>query len=84
MEEDIKQMLIPKDPNDGKDVIMEIRAGAGGDESAIFAGDLFRMYQRYAEKQGWRVELSDFNEGDAGWITAVWWPIFPERMYLHI
>ena len=52
LEEELKQLLIPKDPNDSKDVILEIRAGTGGDEAAIFAGDLFRMYQRFAEKMG--------------------------------
>jgi len=54
-------MLLPKDPNDEKDVIMEIRAGTGGDEAALFAGDLFRMYSRYAERKGWKVELIDFK-----------------------
>ena len=53
LQEELKQALIPKDPNDEKNAILEIRAGAGGDESALFAGDLFRMYQRFAEKQGW-------------------------------
>ena len=52
IEEELKQMLIPKDPNDSKDIILEIRAGTGGDEAAIFAGDLFRMYQRFSEKAG--------------------------------
>jgi peptide chain release factor 1 len=62
----IKDLLIPKDPNDSKDVIMEIRAGAGGDEAAIFAGDLQRMYARLAEKQGWKMELVDAMEGTSG------------------
>lgn len=66
MEEELRQLLIPKDPNDEKNVILEIRAGAGGDESAIFAGDLFRMYQRYSEKQGWKISISDVVEGSAG------------------
>ncbi len=66
MEEVIKDMLIPKDPNDSKNVILEIRAGTGGDEAAIFAGDLFRMYQRFAEKQGWRMELLDYMDGSSG------------------
>jgi peptide chain release factor 1 len=66
LEEEIKLLLVPKDPNDAKNAILEIRAGTGGDESAIFAGDLFRMYQRYADRQGWRIEITDFNEGDAG------------------
>lgn len=66
LEEELKQMLIPKDPNDSKDIILEIRAGTGGDEAAIFAGDLFRMYQRFAEKQGWKLSVMDLQEGTAG------------------
>ncbi|MBU2915934.1 MULTISPECIES: peptide chain release factor 1 [Reichenbachiella] len=66
LEEDLKEMLIPKDPNDDKNSILEIRAGAGGDEAAIFAGDLFRMYQRYAEKQGWKLNVMDLTEGSSG------------------
>lgn len=63
----LKEMLIPKDPNDSKNVILEIRAGTGGDEASIFAGDLFRMYQRYIEKQqGWSMTLLDHNEGTSG------------------
>ncbi len=61
MEEEIKRMLLPKDPRDEKNVIMEIRAGAGGEEAALFAADLFRMYTRYAERQGWKVELLSEN-----------------------
>ncbi|MCC9135730.1 peptide chain release factor 1 [Pontibacter silvestris] len=66
METHLKELLIPKDPNDSKDIIMEIRAGAGGDEASIFAGDLYRMYSRLAEKQGWRMELIDATEGTSG------------------
>ena len=66
IEEVIKQMLIPKDPNDSKNAILEIRAGAGGDEAAIFAGDLFRMYQRFAEKEGWKMQVLDITEGTSG------------------
>ena len=66
LEEEIKQMLIPKDPNDDKNSILEIRAGTGGDEAAIFAGDLFRMYQRYCEKQGWKLGVMDLTEGSSG------------------
>jgi len=62
----LKKLLIPKDPNDEKNVIMEIRAGAGGEEAALFAGDLFRMYSRYAERQGWRVEVMDTHDTDIG------------------
>ncbi|PRY14940.1 peptide chain release factor 1 (bRF-1) [Pontibacter ummariensis] len=66
MEDLLKELLIPKDPNDSKDIIMEIRAGAGGDEASIFAGDLYRMYSRFAERMGWRVELIDATEGTSG------------------
>jgi len=66
LEKIIKKMLIPKDPNDSKNAILEIRAGTGGDEAAIFAGDLFRMYQRFAEKQNWKFSVMDFTEGTAG------------------
>ncbi|MDX6245296.1 MAG: peptide chain release factor 1 [Frankiales bacterium] len=63
---DLRKQLLPKDPNDDKDVILEIKAGEGGDESALFAGDLLRMYLRYAERQGWRVETLDATESDLG------------------
>jgi peptide chain release factor 1 len=66
LEGELKRLLIPKDPNDSKDVILEIRAGAGGDEASIFAGDLLRMYQKFCEKQGWNMSISDFVEGTAG------------------
>lgn len=66
MEEDIKLLLIPKDPQDGKNAIIEIRGGAGGDESAIFAGDLFRMYAKFIETKGWKLEITSQNEGAAG------------------
>lgn len=62
LEEELKFLLIPKDPNDHKNVIVEIRAGAGGDEAALFAGDLFRMYSMYAEKNNWKIELMSTNE----------------------
>ena len=66
MEEKIKWMLIPSDPEDEKNAILEIRAGTGGDEASIFAGDLYRMYSRFMEKQGWKVELIDETEGTSG------------------
>ncbi|MBQ7443442.1 MAG: peptide chain release factor 1 [Bacteroidaceae bacterium] len=66
IEEDIKLLLIPADPEDDKNVIMEIRGGTGGDEAALFAGDLFRMYTKYCETKGWRVAVSSFTEGAAG------------------
>lgn len=74
-EEDLKKqlpiLLLPKDPNDEKNVIMEIRGGVGGEEAALFAGDLFRMYARYAEKRGWRIELIDSNATDMGGFKEV-------------
>ncbi|AYF90162.1 peptide chain release factor 1 [Pseudomonas sp. JS3066] len=66
LEDRLQRMLLPKDPNDGRNVFLEIRAGTGGDEAAIFSGDLFRMYSRYAERQGWRVEILSENEGEHG------------------
>jgi peptide chain release factor 1 len=62
----LKDMLIPKDPMDSRNVILEVRGGTGGDEAAIFAGDLFRMYQRYAETMGWKLEVLDYTEGTSG------------------
>jgi peptide chain release factor 1 len=64
--DDLQILLLPKDPNDDRNCYMEIRAGAGGDEAAIFAGDLFRMYSRYIEKQGWRIEIMNTNESEQG------------------
>ncbi|CAN0595584.1 unnamed protein product, partial [Ectocarpus sp. 12 AP-2014] len=66
LEEDIKLMLIPKDPEDAKDVVVEIRAGTGGDEASIFAGDLFRMYTKYCEGRGWKTNVIDLSEGTSG------------------
>jgi len=66
LEERIKRVLLPKDPNDDKNVIVEIRGAAGGDEAALFAADLFRMYSRYAEMQGWKIEVLDVHENDLG------------------
>jgi peptide chain release factor 1 len=66
MEEEIKMLLIPVDPEDEKNAVMEIRAGTGGDEASIFAGDLFRMYSKYFESRGWKVEVNNVSEGTAG------------------
>jgi peptide chain release factor 1 len=66
LEEDIKFLLIPKDPEDSKNVVVEIRAGTGGDEASIFAGDLYRMYSKYCQDKGWNVSLVDSSEGTAG------------------
>ncbi|MCR6641805.1 MAG: peptide chain release factor 1 [Sporocytophaga sp.] len=81
MEEVVKEMLIPKDPNDSKNVILEIRAGTGGDEAAIFAGDLHRMYQRLAEIMGWKLELLDFTEGTSGGYKEVICTVSGEDVY---
>ena len=62
----LEELLLPRDPNDDRDVIIEVKAGAGGDESALFAGDLVRMYQRYAEKRNWKIEIIDMTESDLG------------------
>lgn len=66
LEVELQRLLLPKDPNDGKNVFLEIRAGTGGDEAAIFSGDLFRMYSRYAERMGWKVEIISENQGEHG------------------
>ena len=66
LESELQKRLLPKDPNDERNIFLEIRAGTGGDESALFAGDLFRMYSRYAERQGWQVEVISESPGDAG------------------
>ena len=66
LEETIRFMLIPKDPEDAKNVVMELRAGTGGDEASIFAGDLYRMYTKYCERKGWKVSIVDLSEGTAG------------------
>ncbi len=71
MEEQIRLLLIPKDPQDSKNAVMEIRAGTGGDEASIFAGDLFRMYQKYCETRGWKVDIVELNEGTSGGFKAI-------------
>ncbi|HET7617280.1 MAG TPA: peptide chain release factor 1 [Vicinamibacterales bacterium] len=68
---DIRVLLVPKDPNDEKNVILEIRAGTGGDEAALFAGDLFRMYSRYAERQGWKIDVLSQNDTGVGGLKEV-------------
>ncbi|MEY2963714.1 MAG: hypothetical protein RL754_975 [Bacteroidota bacterium] len=79
--EEVKVMLIPRDPEDDKNALIEIRQGAGGDEGAIFAGDLFRMYQRYCEQQGWKVEVISMNEGTAGGFKEVSFEVSGESVY---
>jgi peptide chain release factor 1 len=81
MQDELKKMLIPKDPNDSKNVILEIRAGTGGDEAAIFAGDIFRMYQRFAEKQGWKMNILDLTEGTSGGYKEIISTISGEDVY---
>ena len=81
MEEEIKVILLPKDANDDKDIIMEIRAGTGGDEAALFAGDLFRMYSRYAEIRGWKIELIDISDTGLGGIKEVVFSISGKDVY---
>jgi peptide chain release factor 1 len=71
VEQDLKMLLLPKDPNDEKDVIVEIRAGTGGDESTLFAAEMFRMYARYAETKGWKVELLSSSESSVGGMKEV-------------
>src|SRR5579863_73365 len=71
VEEELKTLLLPKDPNDEKNVILEIRAGTGGDEATLFAAEIFRMYTRYAETQGWKVEVLSTSESSAGGLKEV-------------
>ena len=81
MEADFEIMLLPKDPNDGKDVIVEIRGAAGGDEANIFAGDLYRMYTYYSEKNGWKVEEINSEVGEAGGFSQVEFKIKGDNVY---
>lgn len=81
LEEEIKQMLIPADPLDEKDVIMEIRGGTGGDEAALFAGDLFRMYCKYCETKGWKTAVSSCSEGAAGGFKEIIFTVTGEKVY---
>lgn len=84
LEEELKILLLPKDPNDHKNVIVEIRAGAGGDEAALFAGDLFRMYVRYAERNNWKVELMSSNEIGIGGFKEVIFMISGKGAYSRL
>jgi peptide chain release factor 1 len=81
MEEKIRLMLIPKDPEDSKNAIVEIRGGTGGDEASIFAGDLYRMYMRFCEKRGWKTELVDYTEGTAGGYKEIVFNVNAEDAY---
>ena len=81
LEEKIKFLLIPVDPEDAKDVVMEIRGGTGGDEAAIFAGDLFKMYTRFCESKGWKVDVTDFSEGTIGGYKEIIFTVTGENVY---
>ena len=81
LEEEIRFMLIPKDPEDSKNAVMELRAGTGGDEASIFAGDLFRMYSKYCESKGWNVGVVDFNEGTNGGYKEIQFEVTGEDVY---
>lgn len=81
VEEEIKVLLIPKDPEDSKDVIFEIRSGTGGDEASIFAGDLFRMYTKYFERKGWKTEVLDENPGTVGGYNKIVIEVYGEDVY---
>ena len=81
LEQEIEILLIPKDENDGKDIIMEIRGAAGGDEANIFAGDLFRMYSKYAEKNGWKIEINNEEAGTSGGYSQIEFMVKGENVY---
>jgi peptide chain release factor 1 len=81
LEEEIKLLLIPKDPEDAKNVVMEIRAGTGGDEASIFAGDLFRMYTKYCEGRGWKTNVIDLSDGTSGGYKEIQFEVNGEDVY---
>lgn len=81
LEDEIKIMLIPGDPNDDKDTIVEIRAGVGGDEAAIFAGDLYKMYQRFCEERGWKINVLSQSPGEAGGFKSIEFKVLGEKVY---
>lgn len=81
LEEEIKLLLVPADPQDDKNAIVEIRGGTGGDEAALFAGDLYRMYVKYCEAKGWKVALSSFSEGAAGGFKEIIFTVSGEKVY---
>jgi peptide chain release factor 1 len=84
LEEQLKVLLVPKDPNDEKNVVLEIRAGTGGDEATLFASEIFRMYSRYAESQGWRVEVSSASASDIGGLKEVIALISGDKVYSRL
>ena len=81
LEEEIKLLLVPADPEDDKNAIVEIRGGTGGDEAAIFAGDLYRMYVKFCESKGWKIAVSSFNEGAAGGFKEIIFSVTGEKVY---
>lgn len=81
LESELKVMLLPKDPNDDKNIIMEIHGAAGGDEASLFAADLFSMYSKYAERQGWQVEVVDKNETEVGGFKEIALMITGDKVY---
>ena len=81
LEEEIKLLLVPADPQDDKNAIVEIRGGTGGDEAALFAGDLYRMYVKYCEMKGWKVALSSCSEGAAGGFKEIIFTVSGEKVY---
>jgi hypothetical protein len=81
LEEEIKLLLVPKDPEDAKNVQMEVRAGTGGDEAALFAGDIFNMYKRFCDKKGWTLSVTDINEGAVGGFKEIDFAISGEGVY---
>jgi peptide chain release factor 1 len=81
LNEHVKVLLIPKDPEDSKDVVFEIRSGTGGDEASIFAGDLYKMYTRYFETRGWKTEIVDINEGSIGGYNKIVLEVYGEDVY---
>ena len=81
LEEKIRMMLVPKDPEDAKNVVMEVRAGTGGDEASIFAGDLYRMYTKYVESKGWKSTIVDFSEGTSGGFKEIIFEVSGEDVY---
>lgn len=80
-EEKVRMMLVPKDPEDAKNVVMEIRAGTGGDEASIFAGDLYKMYTKYVESKGWKSNIVDYNEGTSGGFKEMIFEVSGEDVY---
>ena len=84
IEQELQVLLLPKDPNDEKNIVLEIRKGAGGDEASLFAGEVFRMYTRYAEEQGWKVEITSLNESSVGGLSEVIAMVSGKKVYSRL